>query len=142
MSVAGARAGVDLRAEGSGNPGATNVGRVLGKRVGRTVLVADLAKGAIPAGAALALLVDFAVLPRVEQGYAVALPGEGEHTLTGGPGKRPRTVRVTERSIWVEREGLRGAWVEGASGLWVPDEVGWGFVSRGPLEPGTVLIVA
>lgn len=54
--IAGARAGVDLRAEGSGNPGATNVGRVLGKRVGRMVLAADLAKGAIPAGLALALL--------------------------------------------------------------------------------------
>lgn len=49
------RAGVDLRAAGSGNPGATNVGRVLGPRVGVGVGLADVAKGALPA-AGFALL--------------------------------------------------------------------------------------
>ena len=34
--------GVDLYAAGSGNPGATNVGRLVGKRAGRIVLIADL----------------------------------------------------------------------------------------------------
>lgn len=46
--LAGAR-GVDLRAAGSGNPGATNVGRVLGRRAGVAVGVLDVAKGAVPA---------------------------------------------------------------------------------------------
>jgi glycerol-3-phosphate acyltransferase PlsY len=46
--IAAARAGVDLRAGGSGNVGATNVGRVLGKRTGRVVLVLDALKGALP----------------------------------------------------------------------------------------------
>ncbi len=54
--IAAKRAGVDLRSEGSGNPGATNVGRVLGKRTGRVVLVLDLVKGALPAGLATGLL--------------------------------------------------------------------------------------
>lgn len=46
------RAGVDIRAMGSGNPGATNVGRVLGKREGRLVLLLDLGKALVPTLAA------------------------------------------------------------------------------------------
>ncbi len=46
--VARAR-GVDLRGGGSGNPGATNVGRLLGRRLGIVVAVLDVAKGALPA---------------------------------------------------------------------------------------------
>ena len=37
--------GVDLREEGSGNTGATNVGRVLGKKWGIFVFILDLGKG-------------------------------------------------------------------------------------------------
>lgn len=42
------RKGVDLRAVGSGNPGATNVMRALGVRWGIVVLIVDMAKGALP----------------------------------------------------------------------------------------------
>lgn len=54
--LAAKRAGVDLREVGSGNIGATNVGRALGKRTGRVVLALDAAKGAIPALTAWGLL--------------------------------------------------------------------------------------
>lgn len=43
------RAGADLRASGSGNPGATNAGRLLGRRVGVVVALFDVAKGFVPA---------------------------------------------------------------------------------------------
>lgn len=46
--VARAR-GVDLRATGSGNLGATNAGRALGRKVGVAVALLDVAKGAAPA---------------------------------------------------------------------------------------------
>lgn len=43
--LAGRLRGVDVRAHGSGNPGATNVARLLGRGWGRAVLVADILKG-------------------------------------------------------------------------------------------------
>ncbi len=42
------RAGVDPRAAGSGNIGATNVARTAGARVGLATLLGDIAKGALP----------------------------------------------------------------------------------------------
>jgi acyl-phosphate glycerol 3-phosphate acyltransferase len=42
---------VDLRQDGSGNPGATNVDKLLGHKWGAAVLVADVAKGALAARA-------------------------------------------------------------------------------------------
>ena len=47
--------GRDIMSEGSGNPGATNVYRLLGWKAGALVLVLDFAKGAIAAGAGLAI---------------------------------------------------------------------------------------
>lgn len=46
--LAGKLRGIDIRKHGSGNIGATNVLRVLGKPVGITVLVLDVLKGLLP----------------------------------------------------------------------------------------------
>jgi glycerol-3-phosphate acyltransferase PlsY len=52
--VARAR-GHDVTNEGSGNPGATNVYRVAGRKAGAIVFAGDLAKGALVTAAALAV---------------------------------------------------------------------------------------
>src|SRR3989304_3400252 len=46
--------GVDIFKVGSGNPGATNVKRVLGAKAGNTVFALDALKGAVAAGWPLA----------------------------------------------------------------------------------------
>ena len=48
--------GIDLRQHGSGNLGATNAGRVLGRKWFFLIFIADLAKGLIPVLIALALV--------------------------------------------------------------------------------------
>ncbi len=53
--IAGRLHGVDLRTIGSGNLGATNVFRTLGRTVGITVMVLDIAKGAAAVLLAVAL---------------------------------------------------------------------------------------
>ncbi len=47
--------GIDIHTVGSGNPGASNVARVLGAKYGALVFLLDALKGAIPAVAGLAL---------------------------------------------------------------------------------------
>lgn len=47
--------GVDVRKGGSGNVGATNVARLVGKRQGLLTLIADMAKGFIPTFLSLTL---------------------------------------------------------------------------------------
>ena len=46
--------GVDVRLAGSGNPGASNLGRLLGRRWGVGCFVLDVLKGAVPVAAAAA----------------------------------------------------------------------------------------
>jgi len=44
----GKLAGIDLRGQGSGNIGATNAARLLGKKIGGLTLVSDMLKGMLP----------------------------------------------------------------------------------------------
>lgn len=48
LIIARVVAGIDIREQGSGNIGATNVGRVLGAKWGVTALLLDALKGALP----------------------------------------------------------------------------------------------
>jgi len=62
--IVGKSKGVDPRTAGSGNIGATNVGRLLGKRFFFVVFVLDLLKGMLPMVAAWVLLKDEPPEPR------------------------------------------------------------------------------
>ena len=42
--------GIDITTSGSGNPGASNVGRLLGRKLGILVFVLDGLKGAVSVG--------------------------------------------------------------------------------------------
>jgi glycerol-3-phosphate acyltransferase PlsY len=84
------RRGLDLAAMGSGNPGATNAGRVLGRRVGVLVGLLDVAKGAVPAACfgllqyEAGLLAGFAaVLGHVTSPYLRGRGGRGVATTAG-----------------------------------------------------------
>lgn len=50
--------GVDILKEGSGNPGATNVKRIVGKRAGNCVFLLDFLKGTLAAGWPLLMSVE------------------------------------------------------------------------------------
>ena len=52
--LVGRQAGRDPTQEGSGNPGASNTFRTMGRRAGAIVLAGDVAKGALAAGMGLA----------------------------------------------------------------------------------------
>ena len=60
---------MDVRQSGSGNIGATNVTRVVGKKLGAGVLVLDALKGSVVVGLALWLLPE---APRVHVGVGLA----------------------------------------------------------------------
>lgn len=82
--------GVDLANEGSGNPGATNVARVMGRRTGILVGALDILKGLLPAavfgrfGLAAGELAGFmAVLGHITSPFLHGRGGKGVATTLG-----------------------------------------------------------
>jgi glycerol-3-phosphate acyltransferase PlsY len=83
--------GVDILTHGSGNPGASNVARVLGSRWGTFVFLLDALKGAVPALVGIALdtrpgayaLVSAAVLGHMFPATRKFRGGKGVATLGG-----------------------------------------------------------
>lgn len=83
--------GIDLRQHGSGNLGATNAYRVLGKGLGSAVLLADLLKGLLPvllsravAGPWVTVLVALAAI--AGHNYSLFLRGKGGKGAATGAG--------------------------------------------------------
>ncbi len=75
--------GVDIAHEGSGNPGATNIGRVLGRRTGILVGLLDVVKGLVPT----LLFLPFGEIPPLVAGVAAVLGHCTSPWLKGHGGK-------------------------------------------------------
>ena len=82
----------DIRREGSGNIGATNVARVVGKKQGLITLIGDISKGAVPVLLAMwligtdtwiALIGFFSFLGHIFPIYLKFRGGKGVATATG-----------------------------------------------------------
>ncbi|QIM20522.1 glycerol-3-phosphate acyltransferase [Phycicoccus sp. HDW14] len=76
--------GRDLTASGSGNPGATNAGRVLGRKWGVLVLLLDVAKAYLPT---VLVLRTMGTVPALVAGLAVVLGHVFSPFLRGRGGK-------------------------------------------------------
>jgi acyl phosphate:glycerol-3-phosphate acyltransferase len=106
--VARAR-GVDILTEGSGNPGASNVARVLGTRWGVAVFVLDALKGAVPAAAGLAMharpvayvLVAAAVLGHMFPATRGFRGGKGVATMGGAMSVLHPLTSLVLLVVWV-----------------------------------------
>jgi glycerol-3-phosphate acyltransferase PlsY len=131
--------GVDLAAAGSGNPGATNAGRVLGRRTGLLVAVLDVAKGALPAAlfglacAQAGLLAGFAaVVGHVSSPFLRGRGGRGVATAAGAVlGSQPLLAPVLV-AVWL-LVVVVSRWVALASltAAAVLPVVAWAFGRRG-----------
>jgi glycerol-3-phosphate acyltransferase PlsY len=122
-TLAARRGGVDLRGVGSGNPGASNVGRDLGRRTGIVVAVLDVLKGLLPAAGFGAvdhragLLAGFAaVLGHVTSPFLRGRGGKGVATAAGAIlGSQPLWAPVVI-AVWLAAV-LAFRWVALASVL-------------------------
>lgn len=76
--------GHDLRSSGSGNPGATNAGRVLGRKWGVLVLVLDVGKAWLPT---FLVLRSMGTVPALVAGFSVVLGHVFSPFLRGRGGK-------------------------------------------------------
>ena len=114
--VVGRRLGHDPTAEGSGNPGASNVYRTAGRGAGGVVLAGDLAKGAVAAGAGWLLgdhLLGMACGAAAVVGHVLPLGrvrhgGKGVATCAGVVLVLHPIVGVAGAALWVLTAKLSG----------------------------------
>ncbi|NOZ19477.1 MAG: glycerol-3-phosphate 1-O-acyltransferase PlsY [Planctomycetes bacterium] len=132
--------GVDVRAHGSGNIGATNVGRVLGRKWGLLALVLDIAKGFGPAALAAFALGEFSIGGACPS-TAVTLCGAAAicgHIwpiylrFKGGKGVATSCGVL----LYLEPVGTLAA-----VAVWVVAVLIWRYVSLGSILAATVLVV-
>lgn len=92
--------GVDVRATGSGNPGATNALRAAGPAVGVTVLALDVAKGFLPVAAGRAVEIPERGLAWIGAAAVVGHVFPLWHRFRGGKGVATAAGALTALAPW------------------------------------------
>ena len=108
--------GIDIQQVGSGNPGASNVARVMGTKWGAVVFVLDGLKGAIPAAAGLLLderATAYGMLVAAVLGHMFPITrrlrgGKGVATMGGGALVLQPIVSLGLLTFWVIVRKLSG----------------------------------
>ena len=108
--------GVDILTQGSGNPGASNVARVLGSRWGGLVFLLDAIKGALPAAVGLALdtrpgayvLVSAAVLGHMFPATRKFRGGKGVATMGGAMLTLHPLTSIALLAVWLFARQITG----------------------------------
>lgn len=108
--------GVDILTQGSGNPGASNVARVLGSRWGALVFALDALKGALPALTGLALdsrpgayvMVSAAVLGHMFPATRRFRGGKGVATMGGAMFALHPLVSLVLTAVWLLARKVTG----------------------------------
>ncbi len=136
VSTAATKGTVDLRATGSGNPGAANAAAVLGTKWGLVVLVGDLGKGALagvigrviggPNGGYAAATTSIAghIVPIWKKGRG----GKGVATSAGAclavfPAYFPLDLGVALLGAWASKRATPATYA--ATATWVVSSVVW-----------------
>ena len=109
--------GVDILKFGSGNPGATNIGRALGTKWGVIVFLLDVAKGVIPAAVAQVFILESAYgLPAQLWWFLVGAAAIAGHCLSpclkfkGGKGIATSLGAGVGAAPWVALPAF-GVWI-------------------------------
>jgi glycerol-3-phosphate acyltransferase PlsY len=108
--------GVDILSQGSGNPGASNVARVLGSKWGALVFLLDALKGALPAVAGLAVnsrpgayvLVSAAVLGHMFPATRRFRGGKGVATMGGAMLALHPITSLVLLAVWMVTRKITG----------------------------------
>jgi glycerol-3-phosphate acyltransferase PlsY len=154
--VAKAAGGADLRSQGSGNIGATNVNRVLGRRAGAVTLACDVLKGALPVWLAEGLSGDpkvavavasAAVLGHVFPVYLRFRGGKGVATGFGVLMALHFPTALATLAVWLAANRLSGISAVGALAAYAAlPALAWWLGPRGdvyflPFTCGLALVV-
>ena len=100
--------GVDIRTVGSGNIGATNVFRCLGKKWGILTFVCDVLKGFIPAFVLPVLFAPPDTVRETARAFLESMDGDPAHIVNLGHGILPETPVESVRALVETVKGWGG----------------------------------